>query len=306
VKKSTLLKLMVFSVIILLLCLSIILIVQEKPKQETGSLEVFFCPETNCTAVFMQHTQNAKCVFYDVDEPMNDYLKKQGIPALIFEENYKDYGIAVSSKGLMHNKFCFTNETVVTGSFNPTVREELHNNNNVVVLHSVSLAKNYAAAFENIKNKQSKKTPHPKITFSNFTIENYFCPKDNCKEHVLQALQKANSSIHFMTFSFTDDDIGNLLVEKSKRIPVQGIMEKSQNSSFSEFEKLQNSNIAVEWDNNNYTMHHKVFIIDSAIVITGSYNPTRNGDEFNDENVLIIHNAQVAQWYLTEFERIKP
>ena len=51
-------------------------------------------------------------------------------------------------------------------------------------------------------------------------------------------------------------------------------------------------------------MHHKVIIIDEKIVITGSYNFSRSAEERNDENVLIIHNAEVAEKYFAEFERV--
>ena len=57
-------------------------------------------------------------------------------------------------------------------------------------------------------------------------------------------------------------------------------------------------------DKNKFMMHHKVFIIDKKIVVTGSFNPTGNGDTNNDENILIIHDEGVAQKYLKEFERV--
>ena len=48
-------------------------------------------------------------------------------------------------------------------------------------------------------------------------------------------------------------------------------------------------------------LHHKVFIIDEEIVITGSFNPSMNGDTRNDENILIIHDQDIAEKYLQEF-----
>ena len=51
-------------------------------------------------------------------------------------------------------------------------------------------------------------------------------------------------------------------------------------------------------------MHHKVFIIDENIVITGSFNPTESADKRNDENILIIHDSIVAGKYLGEFDRV--
>jgi len=39
-------------------------------------------------------------------------------------------------------------------------------------------------------------------------------------------------------------------------------------------------------------------------VITGSYNFTRSAEEQNDEAVLVLHDAALAQQYLEEFERL--
>jgi len=51
-------------------------------------------------------------------------------------------------------------------------------------------------------------------------------------------------------------------------------------------------------------LHHKVFIIDGETVITGSMNPTNAGDELNDENILIIHDRNIASSYIEEFNCI--
>ena len=54
-------------------------------------------------------------------------------------------------------------------------------------------------------------------------------------------------------------------------------------------------------------LHHKYMLIDAdssesePIVITGSQNWTTSAEDVNDENTLIIHNAQIAQQYLQEF-----
>lgn len=137
------------------------------------------------------------------------------------------------------------------------------------------------------------------------SIEVYFCQVDNCQQEVISELQHAKYNIYFMTFSFTDDDIGNFLIEKHNQgVDIKGIFEKSQISKYSEYEKLKQNNITVILDNNKYYMHHKVFIIDNSTVITGSYNPTRSGNEKNDENLVIIHDKSIANEYLKEFIRL--
>jgi len=55
---------------------------------------------------------------------------------------------------------------------------------------------------------------------------------------------------------------------------------------------------------NLYYLHQKIFVIDSKIVITGSFNPTKHAGDANDENMLIIHHSGVARKYLKEFNRL--
>lgn len=52
-------------------------------------------------------------------------------------------------------------------------------------------------------------------------------------------------------------------------------------------------------------MHHKVFIIDEKTVITGSFNPSNNGDKGNDENILIIGSEEIAGMFEEEFEMVR-
>ena len=52
------------------------------------------------------------------------------------------------------------------------------------------------------------------------------------------------------------------------------------------------------------SMHHKVIIVDGQIVITGSYNFSKSAKTRNDENTLILHNPEIAELYIEEFERV--
>jgi len=88
-------------------------------------------------------------------------------------------------------------------------------------------------------------------------------------------------------------------------VAVRGVMEKrGSRSKESEFVKLKTEGIPVKIDRNRHAMHHKVIVIDGRLVITGSYNFSRNADRKNDENVLMIASPVVASAYLREFERL--
>ena len=137
------------------------------------------------------------------------------------------------------------------------------------------------------------------------SVDLLICPEDHCKNNVIETLEQADESIYFMVYSFTDDDISDTLISKfNDGLNVKGVMEKSQRSKYSEFSKLKDAGVPVKWDKNKASMHHKVFIIDEKTVITGSFNPTQNGNERNNENVVIIEDAGIAERLLEEFNSL--
>ena len=54
------------------------------------------------------------------------------------------------------------------------------------------------------------------------------------------------------------------------------------------YHRLYDSGVDVLADGNCYIMHHKVFIIDEHLVITGSYNFTSSAEVSNDETSLLL------------------
>ena len=47
-----------------------------------------------------------------------------------------------------------------------------------------------------------------------------------------------------------------------------------------------------------------MIIVDNTIVVTGSLNFSSNADDSNEENVVIVDNAEIAALYLQEFEKL--
>ena len=81
-------------------------------------------------------------------------------------------------------------------------------------------------------------------------------------------------------------------------------MEARQISEYSQFNRLPQNGIDVRKDGNKNNMHHKVFIIDEKTIVTGSFNPTNNGDKNNDENVVIIEDPTIADLFVVEFWKV--
>ena len=195
-----------------------------------------------------------------------------------------------------------------TGSMSPTSNDAYKNNNNLFIIDSKILTQNYEDEFKEMWNNTFKKgntVRNPSIKIGDVLVENYFCPEDHCAERVKEELKKARESIFFMTFSFTHEGITNILLLKHlDNIIIQGVTETRMVSEDSNYKLLNYQNILVLKDGNKNTMHHKVFIIDNETVVTGSFNPSKGGDEKNDENLLIIHDKNIAERFSVEFQSV--
>jgi len=299
----------------------IVSIPKEEMISEKGEMQVFFCPKDDCSKVLEILINSSKksvhCALYDLR--LQNIIKALGrkshdIDVKIVVDN-NNYGYITGggvkkddNNQLTHNKFCiFDGQIITTGSFNPTERGAFNNNNNLVIVRSKYLAENYEDEFNELWQgffSRGEKVKYPEINVSNIIIENYFCPEDNCRKQVIEEIQKAKKSMYFMTFSFTDEEVADAILF-SDVTDIKGIFEKVQaGSEYSQYKRLKDFGLNVKLDKNPYNMHHKVFIIDKETVITGSYNPTGAGHFKNDENILIIHDKEIANEFIEEFNSL--
>ncbi|MFC1671033.1 phospholipase D-like domain-containing protein, partial [Spirochaetota bacterium] len=144
------------------------------------------------------------------------------------------------------------------------------------------------------------------VKIGNTSINAYFSPEDNIERIILKRLKKAKSTIHFMSFSFTSNGIGEAMIDRYKKgVKVYGLFERrGTNSKYSQYIKMKIEGLNVRLDRNRHVMHHKVIVIDRQRVITGSYNFSKSANTKNDENILIIDNKTMAEEYLREFYSI--
>ena len=220
--------------------------------------------------------------------------------------------------GLMHNKFAILdNKLVWTGSYNLTFNGAYKNNNNAIEIYSKELVHIFLDEFNEMFNDNIFGNRKEYEIFSIFksknycSIENseiyaYFSPEDNIEDIIIDRLNKAIATIHFLVFSFTSDNIGETLISLHKNgIKIYGIIESiGSNSKYSEYNKLKIEGISVIKDKNKHRMHHKVIIIDGHILITGSFNFSKNANYKNDENIIIINNKEIAGKYMMEFNTL--
>jgi phosphatidylserine/phosphatidylglycerophosphate/cardiolipin synthase-like enzyme len=229
----------------------------------------------------------------------------------------KDAGIPLLGdrrQSTMHNKFFVIDRSEVwTGSMNPTVSGAYYQNNNLLRIRSSDVAQDYEAEFNEMfvddvfGHEASRPTPKPNVTVGGAQLSIYFSPDDHVEPALVQLLDHSRSSIYFLAYSFTADPLGKAIRRRAAAgITVAGVMDADQVKSNvgTEFDAFRAAGLDVRLDGNPDAMHEKVIIIDSQIVVTGSYNFTNSAATSNDENVVVIRDPGIASAYLHEFQRV--
>lgn len=243
----------------------------------------------------------------------SDSLNMDGIVALV------KAGVPVmpdQRQAIMHDKFAVIDGAAVwTGSMNYTFNDAYRNDNNVIAIQSPELAQNYTHEFEKLFVSMkfgphtTVDTPHPIISLGGTKIETYYSPVGAVAAHVNDALTAAHDSLNFLAFGFTRKDFGQILLDQAAAgRDVRGVFEGEQLAAGGDavWQMLATGGLSanIRQDGNRYNMHDKVFIIDKAVVVTGSYNFSTAAENDNDENVLIIHNPALAAAYFAAWEKI--
>ena len=223
--------------------------------------------------------------------------------------------IGDNSQGLMHDKFIVIDKSEVwLGAMNFTDSGTYEDNNNLMRIHSTKIAEDYSVEFKEMFEDNMfgpnvvAKTPNSTVTIDDTRIDIYFSPDDGVLSALASLLSSAQESIHFLAFSFTSNDLGVIVREKAEAgLTIAGVMDQEQVSSNqgTEYDPFKQADLDVRIDGNAGQMHHKVFIVDEKIVVLGSYNFSQSAEERNDENIIIVYNAVIAEQFMLEFERVQ-
>ena len=137
-----------------------------------GDTTILFSPADECGNVILDKINGSKksieiAMYYFTSRVLSRALvsaAKRGVKVRVFldgegaQEHYSKAGFLKKNgillklekgEGLMHNKFCIIDDTlVITGSYNWTTSADIRNDENVMLIESVEIAKIYKAQFE--------------------------------------------------------------------------------------------------------------------------------------------------------------
>ena len=230
--------------------------------------------------------------------------------------------------GIMHNKFVIidanevNNSWIITGSTNWTSDQLFNDYNHLVIVQDQSVAKTYQIEFnemwgsnDEMPNAQNAKfgpaksnnTPHHFIVDGK-SMEVYFSPSDNTTNNIANAVKSGDEEIQFGLLVFTNNTLGSTILERyNAGVDIKGIIEQV-NTNGSEYEFLVDAGVNVESHGGiPNSFHHKYCLVDQSypnsdpLTITGSHNWSGIAETGNDENTIIIHDANITNQFYQEF-----
>ena len=141
--------------------------------------------------------------------------------------------------GLMHDKFIVIDRSEVwMGSMNYTDSGTYDDNNNMMRILSTKVAEDYSVEFKEMfeDNKFGPnvvaQTPNPVVTIDGTELDVYFSPDDHVLSGLYNVLSKAQKSIYFLAYSFTTNELGDIVRQKAADgLTVKGVMDEEQIAS---------------------------------------------------------------------------
>ena len=137
-------------------------------------------------------------------------------------------------------------------------------------------------------------------------LECYFFPNQNNERKVVDMFRTCKKTLDLAIFTLTKDSISNAIEEAHKRgVKVRLIADDSCSLMLgSDVRKLAAMGVPTKTDKAKYYMHNKVAIIDKSVLVTGSYNWSRQATNYNQENILFFENKDLCEKYTEEYDKL--
>ena len=127
-----------------------------------------------------------------------------------------------------------------------------------------------------------------------------FSPNNGVTSTVVSQINNSKSLILVSAYSFSSKEIAQALVAaKNRGVAVKIILDKGQYThSYSSSRFFANQGFDIRIDVTHAIFHDKIMILDHNVVIMGSFNFTRNAEQKNAENLLVLSgNPELVKLY---------
>lgn len=133
-----------------------------------------------------------------------------------------------------------------------------------------------------------------------------FSPHQNCLAKIIDVMDNAKKSIYMHAYSFTSPEIAQALINAKQRgIDVCLYIDKGRDvETYSQTKNLRENGVDVIVQNGciKGLAHNKIMIVDEELILTGSFNWTKNALR-NEENINFINSPDLASVYLQNWKK---
>jgi phosphatidylserine/phosphatidylglycerophosphate/cardiolipin synthase-like enzyme len=133
-----------------------------------------------------------------------------------------------------------------------------------------------------------------------------FTPGQNCTQQIVTVINQTQKTLFVQAYQFTSAPIARAVVlAKQRGVDVKLILDKSQynRNKYSPAAFFEHEGIPVWIDYKPNIAHNKIMVSDNTKIITGSFNFSKNAQDRNAENLLIITDPDLASKYTSNFNQ---
>ena len=228
-----------------------------------------------------------------------------------------------NAQGLMHNKVIIIDAEasdpnqpiVVTGATNFSFGQLEEDSNDLIVIQDQTLAKGYTLEVDEMMSglfgdSKTDNTPHDYV-IGGKDVELYFSPTDDIETVMEDVIATADEELYFAILAFTRRNIAYAIEDAiDDGVCVAGIMDNFSTTDGNDPHEILEDELGLDvllLQVTSGIFHHKYIVVDpntpdsNPTVISGSTNWSNNGFFRSDENMIIIHDADIANQYWQSF-----
>ena len=228
--------------------------------------------------------------------------------------------------GIMHNKLgIYDGRLVSAGSFNWAVTANEANSENAVFLRDARAVAGYRNYFDWMWGFARPVSAGPgepvkdygpppedgtrSLNFNGMLLPAYsFSPGGRSEANITAAMNFAREKADIAVFSFYSADIAQAVVNAWQRgVKVRVLVDRVQASQSDVGVLLVKNGVPFKWSQGfagKGVMHNKFAVLDSRLVLTGSFNWSVNAQDNNFENVYYTDAPSMAAAFGEQFERL--
>lgn len=187
---------------------------------------------------------------------------------------------------------------LLTGSANFTHTDTHKNLNHLAIFNDYRVCKEYRTEFAEIEAGSFGRARHGRVpeplNLNGVPVKILFAPDHTPELEIMKQINKATRQVDFAMFTFSGssgiDDA--LIMVKRAGMEVTGALDPGQAAqTWAASKWLHDAGVELfipRRDPPFGKLHHKLMVVDDAIVVAGSFNYTAPANEFNDENIFVL------------------